>query len=33
MPLTKLVMVEVKVVGNSDVVEMHAQKWSGFMCK
>ena len=33
MPLTRLVMVEVKVVRNGDVVEMRARKWSGFMCK
>ena len=30
MPLTRLVMVEVKVVGNRDIVEiMRARKWSG----
>ena len=31
MPLTRLVMVEAQVVRNGDVVEMRAQKWSGFM--
>ena len=29
MPLTRLVMVEVKVVENM----LHARKWSGFTCK
>ena len=33
MPLTRLAIVEVKVVGNGHIVEMHARKWSGFMCK
>ena len=32
-PLTRLVMVEVKVVGNEDIVETRARKWSGFMCE
>ena len=33
MPLTRLVMVEVKAVENGDVVETCARNWSGFMCK
>ena len=31
--LTRLVMVEVKIVGNGDIVEMRSRKWGGCMCK